>query len=153
MRKKDFTIGNGTNRRVSFSIQALISGVTFAQDLDIKLAFYPSAGQRLPSRRPPNHIFFIMAVLSRFLQLSLGLLATVTATPIERRGTVASDEIVGFAQTVPSGTVGSVYLAYKPYLYVYNGCVPFPAVDAAGDTKYVSSNARMSRRLTSIVLV
>ena len=94
-----------------------------------------------------------MAVLSRFLQLSLGLLATVTATPIERRGTIASDEIVGFAQTVPSGTVGSVYLAYKPYLYVYNGCVPFPAVDAAGDTKYVSSNARMSRRLTSIVLV
>jgi len=94
-----------------------------------------------------------MAVLSRFLQLSLGLLAAVTATPIERRGTIASDEIVGFAQTVPSGTVGSVYLAYKPYLYVYNGCVPFPAVDAAGDTKYVSPNARMSRRLTSIVLV
>ncbi|KAN0104879.1 npp1 domain containing protein [Hyaloscypha variabilis] len=77
-----------------------------------------------------------MAVLSRFLQLSLGLLATVSvdATPIERRGTIASDEIVGFAQTVPSGTVGDVYLAYKPYLYVYNGCVPFPAVDAAGDT-------------------
>jgi hypothetical protein len=94
-----------------------------------------------------------MAVLSRFLQLTLALLATATATPIERRGTIASDEIVGFAQTVPSGTVGSVYLAYKPYLYVYNGCVPFPAVDAAGDTKYVPSNSKMSRSLTSIVLV
>jgi hypothetical protein len=94
-----------------------------------------------------------MAVLSRFLQLTLALLATATATPIERRGTIASDEIVGFAQTVPSGTVGSVYLAYKPYLYVYNGCVPFPAVDAAGDTKYVPSNSKMSRSLISTVLV
>jgi hypothetical protein len=153
VRKKDFTIGNGATCRVRFSIQALISEIAVAQDLDIKLAFYPSGSSRLPSRRPPNHIFFIMAVLSRFLQLTLALLATATATPIERRGTIASDEIVGFAQTVPSGTVGSVYLAYKPYLYVYNGCVPFPAVDAAGDTKYVPSNSKMSRSLTSIVLV
>jgi len=77
-----------------------------------------------------------MAVLSRFLQLSVGLLASVAvnASPIERRGTIASDEIVGFPETVPSGTVGAVYEAYQPYLYVVNGCVPFPAVDAAGDT-------------------
>jgi Necrosis inducing protein (NPP1) len=79
-----------------------------------------------------------MAVLSRIMQWSLGLLAAVAATPIERRGTISSSAIVGFAQTVPSGEIGDVYLAYKPYLYVYNGCVPFPAVDAAGDTKYVS---------------
>ncbi|KUJ20716.1 npp1 domain-containing protein [Mollisia scopiformis] len=76
-----------------------------------------------------------MAVLSRLLA---GLLATVAvnATPftLQNRGTIASDEIVGFAQTVPSGTVGDVYLAYQPYLYVVNGCVPFPAVDAEGDT-------------------
>jgi hypothetical protein len=79
-----------------------------------------------------------MAVLSRLLQFSLGLLATgaVIATPLERRGTIASDEIVGFDETVPSGTTGDVYLAYQPYLYVVNGCVPFPAVDANGDTKY-----------------
>ena len=81
-----------------------------------------------------------MAILSRFLQLSIGLLATVAANPIDRRGTIASDKIVGFPQTVPAGELGALYLAYKPYLYVYNGCVPFPAVDAAGDTKYVSSN-------------
>lgn len=78
-------------------------------------------------------------VSSRFLQVSAALLATVAAraTPLEKRGTVGSDDIVGFAQTVPSGTTGTVYLAYKPHLYVVNGCVPFPAVDAAGDTKYV----------------
>lgn len=78
-------------------------------------------------------------VSPRFLQVSAALLATVAAraTPLEKRGTVGSDDIVGFAQTVPSGTTGTVYLAYKPHLYVVNGCVPFPAVDAAGDTKYV----------------
>jgi hypothetical protein len=42
---------------------------------------------------------------------------------------------VGFSETVPSGTTGEVYLAYKPHLYVQNGCVPFPAVDASGNTK------------------
>lgn len=83
-----------------------------------------------------------MAVRSTFLKASVALLATVSvrATPftLQSRGTIASDEIVGFPQTVPSGTVGDVYLAYAPYLKVVNGCVPFPAVDAEGDTKSVS---------------
>ncbi|KAJ5931152.1 hypothetical protein N7466_006645 [Penicillium verhagenii] len=60
--------------------------------------------------------------------------AIAAASPLSRRGTIASDEIVGFNQTVPSGITGEVYLAYQPYLYVVNGCVPFPAVDAEGDT-------------------
>lgn len=74
-------------------------------------------------------------------QLIAGLAALtvlpVTASPVEltRRGTVASDAIVGFPQTVPAGTVGDLYLAYQPKLYVVNGCVPFPAVDAEGNTK------------------
>ncbi|TVY50326.1 hypothetical protein LCER1_G008508 [Lachnellula cervina] len=74
-----------------------------------------------------------MAVISRFLQLSIALLA-VNASPLERRGTIGTDDIVGFPETVPSGTVGTVYEAYQPYLCVVNGCVPFPAVDAAGNT-------------------
>jgi hypothetical protein len=98
-----------------------------------------------------------MAVLSRFLQFSVGLLATAavngspTPSPVERRGTIGSDDIVGFAETVPSGTVGTVYEAYQPYLYVVNGCVPFPAVDAAGDTKYAPSlRSSFEHYLTSI---
>jgi hypothetical protein len=85
-----------------------------------------------------------MTVLSRFLQISMGLLATVgvSSSLLQRRGTISSDVIMGFAQTVPGGTTGSVYLAYKPYLKVVNGCVPFPAVDAAGNTKYVPSPMR-----------
>lgn len=92
-----------------------------------------------------NFIFIsnIMAVLSKVLA---GLLATVVvnATPfpsiLESRGTIGSSDIVGFKQTVPSGTVGNVYLAYQPYLKVVNGCVPFPAVDAAGNTKLAFSS-------------
>ncbi|KAJ5118213.1 npp1 domain-containing protein [Penicillium atrosanguineum] len=67
--------------------------------------------------------------------LALSTLPLAIAQPtLSRRGTIGSDEIVGFDQTVPSGTVGDAYLAYQPYLYVVNGCVPFPAVDAEGNT-------------------
>jgi hypothetical protein len=58
VRKKDFTIGNGATCRVRFSIQALISEIAVAQDLDIKLAFYPSGSATAPF--PPStkpHIF------------------------------------------------------------------------------------------------
>jgi hypothetical protein len=81
-----------------------------------------------------------MAVLSRVLQLSLSLLVTVAVNAIpfsiDRRGTVPSNEIVGFPETVPGGETCVVYEAYQPLLHVVNGCVPFPAVDAEGDTKY-----------------
>lgn len=80
-----------------------------------------------------------MAVLSTIFKAIVGLLATasVNASPfkLRSRGTIGSDDIVGFSQTVPSGTTGAVYLAYQPHLKVINGCVPFPGVDVAGNTK------------------
>jgi hypothetical protein len=60
-----------------------------------------------------------------------------SGTPIERRAVIAHDAVVGFPETVPSSTIGSLYLKHKPYLKVFNGCVPFPAVNANGDTRYV----------------
>ncbi|ESZ93425.1 putative necrosis and ethylene inducing peptide 2 precursor [Sclerotinia borealis F-4128] len=80
-----------------------------------------------------------MVAFSKSFQLSLSLLAsTVIASPtpsqLESRAVINSDAVVGFAETVPSGTVGVAYKAYKPHLYVINGCVPFPAVDASGNT-------------------
>ncbi|KAJ7836689.1 putative NPP1 domain protein [Mycena olivaceomarginata] len=66
--------------------------------------------------------------------IKLGLLAVVAASPLSERAVIDSDAVVGFLQTVPASTAGSVYLAYKPHLKVVNGCVPFPAVDAAGNT-------------------
>lgn len=83
-----------------------------------------------------------MVAFSKSLPLSLSLLAsTAVAFPapsqLESRAVISSDAVVGFPETVPSGTVGEVYEAYQPYLYVVNGCVPFPAVDASGNTGYV----------------
>ncbi|KAL5594483.1 hypothetical protein BROUX41_001415 [Berkeleyomyces rouxiae] len=45
---------------------------------------------------------------------------------------ISHNDVVSFAETVPKTTLGSLYLKYKPYLHRINGCVPFPAVDAAG---------------------
>ncbi|TGO57779.1 hypothetical protein BOTNAR_0194g00010 [Botryotinia narcissicola] len=80
-----------------------------------------------------------MVAFSRSLQLSLSVLAsTVIAIPtpsqLESRAVIDSDAVVGFPETVPSGTVGTVYETYQPYLKIVNGCVPFPAVDASGNT-------------------
>ncbi|KAL4907868.1 hypothetical protein BDW74DRAFT_113138 [Aspergillus multicolor] len=67
------------------------------------------------------------------------LAATASAVAIPNanlvsRAVIDHDAVVGFSETVPDSTIGDMYLAYKPYLYVVNGCVPFPAVDAEGNT-------------------
>lgn len=77
-----------------------------------------------------------MAVLSSLLQ-ALVVATAVVASPVEKRAVIAHDAVVSFPETVPSGTLGSVYLAYQPLLKVNNGCVPFPAVDSSGNTGYV----------------
>lgn len=64
----------------------------------------------------------------------LSTVAGVIAAPLEARAVIAHDAVVGFAQAVPSGSLGAALLKFKPWLYVQNGCVPFPAVDAAGNT-------------------
>ncbi|KAF2852565.1 necrosis-and ethylene-inducing protein-like protein 1 precursor [Plenodomus tracheiphilus IPT5] len=66
----------------------------------------------------------------------LAMATCVLAAPhtLVSRAVIAHDAVVGFPQTVPSGTAGTLYLKYKPYLKIFNGCVPFPAVDSAGNT-------------------
>jgi hypothetical protein len=78
-------------------------------------------------------------MLFDFRCLTVQLLAAATCvsalpTGLERRAVINHDAVVGFPQTVPSGIAGTLYLKYKPYLKVFNGCVPFPAVDSAGNT-------------------
>ncbi|EMD88421.1 hypothetical protein COCC4DRAFT_65170 [Bipolaris maydis ATCC 48331] len=69
------------------------------------------------------------------LQL-LAAASVVLSSPVslESRAVIAHDAVVPFPETVPSGLVGQLMLKYKPFLKVFNGCVPFPAVNAAGDT-------------------
>ncbi|KAB5576221.1 necrosis inducing protein-domain-containing protein [Coniochaeta sp. 2T2.1] len=75
-------------------------------------------------------------MLGRALLIGLCLATgVVIAAPVERRAVIAHDAVVGFAETVPSGTVRTLYLKYKPFLLAINGCVPFPAVDASGNTR------------------
>ncbi|CAG5161392.1 uncharacterized protein ALTATR162_LOCUS6019 [Alternaria atra] len=66
----------------------------------------------------------------------LAAASVVLASPVnlQSRAVINHDAVVGFRETVPSGIVGQLMLKYKPYLKVENGCVPFPAVNAAGDT-------------------
>ena len=74
----------------------------------------------------------------KFASVATSLLSTVaavSAAAINRRAVIAHDAVVGFPETVPSGTAGQLYLKYKPHLKVVNGCVPFPAVDAEGNTR------------------
>jgi len=73
--------------------------------------------------------------------LVFGLLLSVpqiSALPfnfgLSRRAQLAYDAVVNFNEAVPSGVTGELMLKYKPWLEVYNGCVPYPAVNAAGDT-------------------
>ncbi|KAJ4985622.1 necrosis inducing protein [Stagonosporopsis vannaccii] len=78
-------------------------------------------------------------MLLSFQSLAVQLLAAATCisalpTSLGKRAVINHDAVVGFAQAVPSGTVGTLMLKYKPYLKVFNGCVPFPAVDSAGNT-------------------
>lgn len=71
------------------------------------------------------------------LVLGLTFAATiVNAAPrwISPRAVINHNAVVGFPQAVPSGIEGALMLKHKPFLEVYNGCVPFPAVNAAGDT-------------------
>lgn len=85
-----------------------------------------SSSRSLPS---PNTMLFSATTAL------LGLAATVLSAPVfQKRAVIAHDAVVGFAETVPSGVTGTLYLKYKPYLKNDNGCVPFPAVDAAGNT-------------------
>lgn len=67
----------------------------------------------------------------------LATAAGVFAAPLESRAVIAHDAVVGFAQAVPSGSLGTALLKFKPWLSVENGCVPYPAVDSAGNTGYV----------------
>ncbi|KAH8671547.1 necrosis inducing protein-domain-containing protein [Xylariales sp. PMI_506] len=60
--------------------------------------------------------------------------ANTLSAPMAKRSDISVDDVVGFATTYPNNTEGELMEKWWPYLYVVDGCVPFPAVDAEGDT-------------------
>jgi hypothetical protein len=85
-----------------------------------------------------------MLSIFQFLAVGTTLVCSYGAAAplaVSRRAIINHDAVIGFPQTVPSGIVGTLMLKYKPFLEVYNGCVPFPAVNSAGDTGYVVFHA------------
>lgn len=72
--------------------------------------------------------------MAGFLQILVGLTAAILTVS---GAVIGHDKVVGFPETTPSG---SLYLKYKPFLKVFNGCVPFPAVNPAGDTRLVTKS-------------
>lgn len=90
-------------------------------------------------------------MITKLPMLALAMGAAIAApsrtdsSPIAKRSDIAHDKVVGFAQTVAADTEGSLMLEWKPYLYVVDGCVPFPAVDSAGDTRSVSLLTKFGR--------
>ncbi|KAJ0109756.1 hypothetical protein N8I77_011221 [Diaporthe amygdali] len=75
-----------------------------------------------------------MAVRSLLTAALVATTALSKPTAIKTRAVIDHDAVVGFAEAAPDNSEGDLMLAYKPYLKVFNGCVPFPAVDAEGNT-------------------
>ncbi|KAI1341378.1 NPP1-domain-containing protein [Xylariaceae sp. FL0016] len=61
--------------------------------------------------------------------VAAGLGVSAVPTALKSRDVIDHDAVVGFSESA-----SDLALTYKPWLKVVNGCVPFPAVDADGNT-------------------
>lgn len=75
-----------------------------------------------------------MVALTRIISGLTLAVTVVSGAAIEQRDVLGHNVIVGFEEAVPSTTAGSLFLKHKPFLKIFSGCVPFPAVDALGNT-------------------
>lgn len=69
----------------------------------------------------------VFSVLMSFFAF-ISLVPTVDAAVIDH------DKVAGFKEVVPTTISQNAAKRFQPYLKVYSGCVPFPAVDAQGNT-------------------
>ncbi|KAF8846996.1 NPP1 domain protein [Acephala macrosclerotiorum] len=90
-----------------------------------------------------------MAVISRLVAAVAASAVAVDALPstptlsqrgretsprLVARSVIAHDAVVGFPATIEGDGFGDLCAGYQPFLEVVHGCVPFPAVDAEGNT-------------------
>ncbi|MCY9377341.1 NPP1 family protein [Bacillus sp. T17B1] len=64
----------------------------------------------------------------------MSFFAFISLVPTVDAAVIGHDKVVGFEEVVPTTVVQKVEKKFQPYLKVYSGCVPFPAVDAQGNT-------------------
>lgn len=72
------------------------------------------------------------------------LLVIVTAYACQQfeDAVIPHGELRPLPQMIPDSDIGQLYLRFQPYLYILNGCRPFPAVDAEGNIGYRTPHDR-----------
>jgi hypothetical protein len=76
-----------------------------------------------------------MFTLLVFTLVGLAIATPISSSsPLFRRANCSAVDLVGLNEAVPETTEGALMLQWQPYLYVEDGCVPFPAVDSTGCT-------------------
>lgn len=66
--------------------------------------------------------------------LLLTLLVSTQLVPTANAAVIGHDQVVGFAEVTPTTTTQIAAKLFQPTLKVSTGCVPYPAVDAEGNT-------------------
>ncbi|MEK8132802.1 NPP1 family protein [Paenibacillus filicis] len=66
--------------------------------------------------------------------LVLTMLATIPLVPRAEAAVIGHDQVTGFAEVTPTTTTQKAAKLFQPTLKVTTACVPFPAVDAQGNT-------------------
>lgn len=68
------------------------------------------------------------------LLLMVSLLACIPFVTDVEAAVINHDQVVGFQEVTPVTVTQITAKRFQPYLKVYHGCVPFPAVDQQGNT-------------------
>ncbi|MCY7797762.1 NPP1 family protein, partial [Bacillus spizizenii] len=68
------------------------------------------------------------------LAVLMSFFAFISLVPTVDAAVIGHDKVVGFDEVVPTTIAQKAEKKFQPYLKVYSGCVPFPAVDAQGNT-------------------
>ncbi|WP_366290945.1 NPP1 family protein [Paenibacillus sp. AN1007] len=68
------------------------------------------------------------------LLLMVTLLACLPLGTTAEAAVINHDQVVGFQEVTPVTAMQITAKRFQPFLKVYHGCVPFPAVDAQGNT-------------------
>ncbi|WP_420852206.1 NPP1 family protein [Paenibacillus hamazuiensis] len=73
-----------------------------------------------------------MKTFTRIVLISL--VSSICLVQAAQAEVIDHDKVVGFAELTPTTTTQKAAKLFQPTLKVTNGCVPFPAVDAQGNT-------------------